>query len=243
MHAQHGGLGLRLTQHVQPRFRNAEEGGYGRGLHQRGQTIGVIRAHVVAGIHPAQTDTAVLRRNDAREPKQALGVGDPRAVQLALRGVGAHLGFGGVQLLPRHRFLARQLAVALQVGLRVVQQRLGASQLAFGRGQRGLIRAGVNLGQQLAAHHGLALGVMHAHQFAVDLAAQHDLGQRRDGAQGMQVALQRADAGRRHADGNRNLPVLGRRWSAGATVSRQPITDADQHGQQQGGGGQDQSFA
>ncbi|KAG1311239.1 hypothetical protein G6F62_014465 [Rhizopus arrhizus] len=71
--------------------------------------------------------------------QQAFGIGDLGPVQLALRGVRTHLGFGGIQLLARHGFLARQAPVALQIGLGVVQQRLGARQFSLGGGQRGQV--------------------------------------------------------------------------------------------------------
>ncbi|KAG1433764.1 hypothetical protein G6F57_021933 [Rhizopus arrhizus] len=90
--------------------------------------------------------------------QQAFGIGDLGPVQLALRGVRTHLGFGGIQLRARHGFLARQAPVALQIGLGVVQQRLGARQFSLGGGQRGQVGPGVDLGQQLAPRDGLAFG-------------------------------------------------------------------------------------
>ncbi|MNV51348.1 hypothetical protein D3C71_1433930 [compost metagenome] len=59
----------------------------------------------------------------------------------------------------------------------------------------------------------------------------------------MQIALQRAGARRGDADGNGNLPVVGRGWSGGTFIARQPDSRTDQQGQHQGGGDQDQAFA
>ncbi len=68
---------------------------------------------MVAGVDAAQADAAIVRGSDAGQPQQPLCIGHLCAVQFALRGVGAHLRLGGVQLLPGHGFLARQCAVAL----------------------------------------------------------------------------------------------------------------------------------
>ncbi|MNP99603.1 hypothetical protein D3C85_122360 [compost metagenome] len=175
--------------------------------------------------------------------QQALGIGHLGLILAALGGIDAYLSFGRIQLLAGHGFLARQLAVALQVRRGVVQQRLGLRQFALGPRQRGQIGAGVDFRQQLALDDGLALGVVQLQQFAVDLGAQGHLRQWRDGAQRMQIALQRADARRGDADGNGDLPVVGWRRSGGAFIARQPDSPADQQGQQQGGGYRDQALA
>ncbi|KAG0751407.1 hypothetical protein G6F22_022123 [Rhizopus arrhizus] len=73
---------------------------------------------------------------------------------------------------------------------------------------------------------------MQADQFAVDLAAQSHLRQRRNGAQRVQIALQRAHAGGGYADSHGNLPVFGRAGGGGALTPHQPVRNRDQHGQQ-----------
>ena len=84
-----------------------------------------------------------------------------RLVRLERAFVLAHQRRLGVELLARDGILLEQHAVALEVGLRVFQQRLVARHLAFGLRQLHLVGTRVDFGEQFALFDHLAFAEQH----------------------------------------------------------------------------------
>ena len=92
----------------------------------------------------------------------------------------------------RDRILLEQRAIALDVDPRVLEQRLVARALAVRERQLHLERAGVDLRQEVARLHHLALLEHHLHQLAVDAAPDDDGVDGRHGAEREEVDVERA---------------------------------------------------
>jgi len=127
----------------------------------------------IAQIRLAQAQAPGNRRGDARVIKL-----QPRCIHLRLVGghralVLAHQGRLGVHLLAGDGILRLQLLVAPQVQLGVLQQRLVALQRTLGLLQRGAVAARVDLRQQLAGAHLVALLEKNLLQLARHARAHH----------------------------------------------------------------------
>ena len=139
--------------------------------------------------------------------------------------------------LPRDRVLRHQRAVALQIDLGVVQRRLVLGELAFRLGQRDLIRARIDLGQEIALLDDLAFLERDLDQLAVDLRLDRDRRERRHRAERVQDDrhVGRFDRSRadRHRAGRIGAPGLRRRRTVGAPYEQPHHPAGQQHEQQQ----------
>ena len=136
----------------------------------------------VAGIHQTQPDAAGDRRGD-------LAVIQIHFVHVNYALVGSHGALslmhcgdlGGVDLF-LNGVLLEQFVVAVQIDAGIVQHGLVLDQLALGLLQRGLIRAGIELQQQVAFMDQVAFLVMDGHQLAIHAALHCNGIDRGDGA-------------------------------------------------------------
>ena len=90
------------------------------------------------------------------------------------------------------RILREQRAIALEIGPRVLEQRLVARELPGGERELHLERPRVDLGEEVARLHHLALLEGNAHELAVHAAADHDGVERRHRAERVQVDVEAA---------------------------------------------------
>ena len=160
-------------------------------------------AHDVARVHLAQADAAGDRGDHARIRELQLRVVDVALVGLHRGLVLAHERLLRVDLLLRNRILREQRAIALDVDARVFEQRLVARQLSAGERELHLEGTRIDLGEEIALLHHLALLEGDLHQLAVDAAPDDDGVQRRHRAEREQVDVERALAHRRGDDGRR----------------------------------------
>ena len=125
--------------------------------------------HVVAGIDLAQADPPVDRRDDVAIGQVQLGAVDRALVGLHRARVLLHQEALVVDLLLGDRILPPQRLVALQVGLRLLQQPLVVRELALRLLQRHLVGPRVDLRQEVALLDHLAFLEADLGQLAVDL--------------------------------------------------------------------------
>src|SRR5205814_8891293 len=124
----------------------------------------------------------------------------------------------------RDHLLVDEHAVALEVELRVLQRGHVAGQLSFRLLQLRLKGAGVDLGEQLALAHELALAEVHFEQLAVRAAAHGDGVERGDGAQRAEGDGEIARAGDGGDDGGGARPRSRR--GASTAPARLPFAGA-----------------
>ena len=151
-------------------FRNGEHDRDRLQLGDHDQAVRVAGAHDVAEVDLAQPEAAADRRGDAAVDQLQLGGVDRRLVDLDGGLVLAHQGFLRIDLLFGDRILLEQRAIAFHVDLRVLQQRLVARHLAFGRGELRLEGAWIDFREKIARAHDLAFREKHPHELPVDAA-------------------------------------------------------------------------
>jgi hypothetical protein len=174
----------------------------------------VRRAHDVARVDLAQADAAADRSDHARVGELQLRIVDVALIGLHRGLVLAHQRLLRVDLLLRNRILCEQRAIALDVDAGVLEQRLVAPPLSGGERQLHLERSGVDLRQEVARLHHLALFEHHLHQLAVDAAPDDDGIDGRHGAEREEVDVERARA---HGRGDDRRGTL-RRIALGAPL-------------------------
>ena len=148
------------------------------------QAVGVRGVDHIAQIRLAQAQAPRDGRRDLGIAQLQLGRIDltlvcrHRALQLA------HQRFLGIDLLACDGILLEQLAVTLQVQLRILELSLIPGQRTLHLGQRSRKAARVDLGQQLACLDLIAFLEMQLEQLARDLGAHHGRGPCAHGADG-----------------------------------------------------------
>ena len=156
-------IGCKLRQHHQP--------GGARGL------------HIVAGIHQPQADPAGDRCHDMAVQQVDLGVGQDALVREHRATVLLDQILLVGRLLHRDAVLGQQQLVAREVRHRLVQQADVVRERALVLLDGGLVRTRVDLRQELALLHDLALVEADRQQLPVDLGLHGDAGERRHGAE------------------------------------------------------------
>jgi hypothetical protein len=199
--------GLQATHHHRHAvLRHGEEHRHRLQLRDHHQAVGVARSHDVAGIDQAQAGAAADRRSDARVGELQLRVLDLAAVDAHRALVLADEGELGVDLLLGDRVLLEQRLVALQVELRVLEQRAVPGELALGLLELHLEGARIDFGKEVALLHRLSFLEKDAHQLAVDARAHRDGSQGRHRAQAAHDDIDVAQR-RRRADHRRRSPA------------------------------------
>ena len=177
-------------------------------LGEHDEAARIVGVDHVAGIHEAEPGAAGDRRDDAR-----VGELEANAVDLPLVGLDGRRELGdrgglGVHLLLRDEAALDQGAVALEIHARVGQRGRVLGELRFRLGELGLEGAGIDLGQQIARPHDLALLEQRPHELAVHPAADRDDTEGGDRAEPVEVDAEIAAAG---GDGHdRHRPGAGR---------------------------------
>ncbi len=165
-------------------------------LRDDNDAVGVARMHDVADIDLAQPEPTADRCGDARIGELQLGTVDLGLVRLERTFVLADQRGLRVELLFGDGILLEQRAIALEISLRVFQQRLVASHGAFGLRELDLVGPGIDLCEQVALFDHLALAEHHRAQFAVDMRPDSDSVERYDRSQPVQVKIDIAGLGR-----------------------------------------------
>src|SRR5262249_39462624 len=111
-----------------------------------------------------------------------------------------HQRFLRVELLLGDGVLGPELAIPLQVDLRVGEQGLVLGELPLRLGELDLEGPRIDLGQEVTRAHHLPFLEVDGHQLAVDPAAHRDRGERRDGTEAVQVDADVAAARRLRHD-------------------------------------------
>ena len=173
--------------------------------------VGIAGLNIIAGIDLAQPDAAGDRRDDA-----AIGQVELLGVDLRLIGFDRRLVLRDqrnlrVTGLLGDRVLRDQGVVALQIHLRVLQQRLIFGQLGLGLFERHLVGARVDLGEKIALVDHLAFLEGDLHQITADLRFYRDHRERGDGAELAQRHRHVALLHRGHPDRHRSAG-----WEAAA---------------------------
>ena len=140
----------------------------------------------VAGVDLAQADDSADRRGDARIDELQFRVVDLPLVGFDRALVLAHQRLLGVDVLREER------AIALEVELGVLEQRLILRQLSLCLSELHFERSRVDLGEQFARLDELALAKRHLHELAVDARANSHHVAWRDGPERAQVDIDAA---------------------------------------------------
>jgi hypothetical protein len=112
-----------------------------------------------------------------------------------------------IELLLRHGVLLDQHAVAVDVDLRVFEQRPVTRHLSLGLRQLHLERPGIDLGDQIARPDDVALAEPDRHELSIDAAPHRHGRERRDRADPIHV--DRDVSAARRLGGDRHRPCLG----------------------------------
>ncbi len=130
-----------------------------------------------------------------------------------------------VDLLLRDRVLGKQRAIALEIDLRVLEQRLVLRHLPLRLPELDLERPRVDLGQQVAGLHDLALLERDLHELPVDARFHDDHAcaaspcrARSDRRRSMPLRAGAATTGMARADGSKRPPAAGAGGSAARVV-------------------------
>jgi hypothetical protein len=148
-----------------------EEHGDGLKLRNGGHAVGVVGMDDVALVDQAQAEPPCERREDPAVGKLQFDVLDDAFV--GFDGAFKLMDVGGLrfELLARNDALGGKHLVPALVDAGIFQLRGVACQLSFGLDELRLEGAGVDLGQQVVLLDQLSFGKSHAHQLAVDAAA------------------------------------------------------------------------
>jgi hypothetical protein len=130
--------------------------------------FGSVWSHLVAGIHLPQSGTSARGRDDARVRQLQLGVLDHPAIGLHGALELPHERSLRVDLLRRDRVLLEQRLIAREVHARVRELGLIARELSVRLKEHHFEGLRIDLGEQLAGLHELALAKEHARELAVD---------------------------------------------------------------------------
>jgi hypothetical protein len=112
-------------------------------------------------------------------------------------------GHLGIEQLFRNRVPRVQGVVSIQVDPRILEQGQIALILPLRLRELHLERSGIDLGQDVALVHHLALQVVHGHELPVDPGPHRDRGQRRDRSEGIEVHADVTLPGRGGSHGQR----------------------------------------
>ena len=201
--------GVHLLQHRrQIVFGNGEQ--YVDRLQLRDDDDRTAHAHVVARIDLTQADASGHGRRDLRVTDIHFRVVDLSLIGLHRALVLMHERLLRVELLLGNRILREQRGVAIQIDLRIRQQRFVAGQRAFVLGELRLVRTRIDLGQRVALFHHLAFLEIHLEQIAGHLRGDGDAAQRRDRAQRIERDVDVTVGDLRHTHGH---------WRAGCSTA------------------------
>ena len=137
-------------------------------LRDEDDAVGVVGVHQIARVHLPEAEAAVDGRDDPRIGQLKLRAVDLCLVGLERAAILLDQRFLRRHLLPGDQALGRQLRVAHQVALGILQPGFVFLHLALGLRQRHFVRSRVDLGQELACGDALAFGELHAIQSAVE---------------------------------------------------------------------------
>ncbi len=174
--------------------------------------VGIARLHVIAGIDLAQPDPPADRRDDvAVDEVELLGV-DLRLIGLNGADILLHQRRLRVEDLPGDRVFRDQGAVARQIDLGILEQRLIFCQLPFGLLERDLVGTRIDLSEKIALVDDLAFLEGDFGQLAGDLGLDRHRRERGDRTEPAEhdrhIAL--ADLGRADRHRARRLEAPGR---------------------------------
>src|SRR4029450_3431395 len=134
----------------------------------------------------------------------------------------AHERLLRVDLLLRDRILRQQRTIALEIDLGIREKRLVLGHLPLCVRQLYLERPRIDLGQQIALLHGVALAESQANKLTIDTASHDDHVARRDGTEAVEVDIDAAFFRRRGDDRQRAPCLVGPAASALRRRGRSP---------------------
>src|SRR5271166_7020597 len=183
----HGARGERYIDLRHVLLRRREHDGDRLQLHNRHDARRVSRMHDVAGINEAKARLPREWRSDCRIAHLRLGVVDRRLIAFDLRGEFIDRSLLRVELLPRDGILLGEPSVAHKIELSVLEARLVLRLLRNRLIERRLIRAWIDLDENIAFLDHLAQFEVDLDDLAIDSAAHKNGLVRLDDAEPVQI--------------------------------------------------------